>query len=61
VFDLEVEDYLAAFVPLDECAAAMNTTPERVRQLVKLRLLRTHWAWGDVLVRPDTVAGYVTT
>jgi len=33
----------------------MHITPERVRQLMKLRVLRTRYAWGTVLVQPAPV------
>ena len=58
MLDLEDEDYASTFVTVDECAAVMNTTAVRVRQLMKLRVLRTRWAWGDVLVQPAAVAGW---
>jgi hypothetical protein len=33
-------------------------TEEPVRQLMKLRVLRTRYRWGDVLVQPAVVAGW---
>ncbi|MEZ0363388.1 hypothetical protein ACAG26_06740 [Mycobacterium sp. pUA109] len=54
----ERQDDLETFVTVDECARTMNITPERVRQLAKLRVLRTRYGWGDVLVQPAKVAGW---
>ncbi len=42
---------------VEECAKFMHITPERVLQLAKLRVLRSGYAWGDVLVQPACVAG----
>jgi hypothetical protein len=61
VFDLEAEADAETFVSVEECAEAMGVTPGRVRQLVKLRLLRTRWVRGDVLVQPRCLAGHVVT
>jgi hypothetical protein len=58
VFGLEDEDYAATFVSIDECAAVMNTTPERLRQYIKLRVLGTRYQWGTVMVQPVWVPGW---
>jgi hypothetical protein len=56
--DLETEDYASTFMSVEECAQRMGCTTERVRQLIKLRVLRTRYAWGDVMVQPAVVAGW---
>ena len=58
MFDLEAEDFSSTFMSVEECAKRMGITTERVRQLMKLRVLRTRYGWGDVLVQPACVAGY---
>lgn len=59
MFDLDVEDDLETFVPVRQCAAQMGIGEDRVRQLAKLRVLRTRFAYdGDVLVQPAVVPGW---
>ncbi len=55
MFDLELEDYADSFVTVAKCAAAMGISEQRVRRLMKLRVLRTRYAWGQVLVQPTPV------
>jgi hypothetical protein len=52
------DDDSDTYMTVQECAERMNTTPERVRQLARMRVLRTRYAWGDVLVQPAMVSGY---
>jgi hypothetical protein len=47
MFDLETEDYADTFVTIAECARVMNLSEDRVRQLIKPRVLRTRYAWGS--------------
>jgi hypothetical protein len=58
MFDLEWEDEAETFMPVEQFARYMNITPERVRQLMKLRVLRTRYAWGGGLVQPALVSGH---
>jgi hypothetical protein len=58
MFGLEAEDYADTFVSVEECAKVMAVSPERVRQLMKLRILRTRYQWGSVLVQPAAVRGW---
>ena len=58
MFDIETEDYVDTFVSVAQCAKAMDITEDQVRRLIKLRVLRTRYAWGDVMVQPAVVAGW---
>ena len=58
MFDLEWEDEAETFMPVEQFARYMNITPERVRQLMKLRVPRTRYAWGGVLAQTALVSGY---
>ncbi|HYB34900.1 MAG TPA: hypothetical protein VEF72_03285 [Mycobacterium sp.] len=56
--DLEAEADAETYMPVRECAKYMNITPERVRQLAELRVLRTHYAWSDIWVQSALVPGW---
>jgi hypothetical protein len=61
VFDRDADSYAdESFMSVQECARVMGVSEERVRQLAKVRVLRTRYAWGDVLVQPAAVMGYTT-
>jgi hypothetical protein len=56
-FDLAAEDYAATYMPVSGCAQRMNLSVEQVQRLIKLHVLRTRYAWGDVMVQPACVSG----
>ncbi|MGA9360571.1 MAG: hypothetical protein WBW75_22020 [Mycobacterium sp.] len=46
------------YMTVPECAEVMHISEERVRQLMRLGVLRTRYHWGSILVQPAAVAGY---
>jgi hypothetical protein len=58
MLDLEAEDYACTFMPVAKCAQRMNVSADRVRQFMKMGVLRARSACGDVLVHPACVPGW---
>ncbi|MFI9537468.1 hypothetical protein ACIG56_30025 [Nocardia fusca] len=49
---LEDEDIYERFVPVDEAAERMNTTPENVVKAVEHGALRATRAFGELMIEP---------
>jgi hypothetical protein len=54
-FVAPIDPYRDDYVTVAKCAQAMGISEQRVRRLMKLRVLRTRYAWGQVLVQPAPV------
>lgn len=47
------------WLEIDQCAKRMGVPPERVRELVRRRALRTRRTYGVLLVQPAILSGSV--
>ena len=52
-------DYLDEWCSVEDCAARMNISTERVKQLVEQRVLTARYDGGYVLVQPAILSGAV--
>lgn len=52
-------DDRGVWLTISDCAEHMGVTPQRVRELIRCRVLRTRYAYGMTLVQPAILSGAV--
>ena len=52
MFDLEREELLEEYIPVEDAAAAMGVSVGEVWRMIRLRIIATRYHRYDTLVRP---------